>query len=116
MKSAPTPLVFTRSNFVREVLEASGLVLVEFIGRWSGSCTLFTSVLIQLKAEFGAQFKLGLVDVDENREVAAEYAVRSLPTLIFFSQGAVVDHISGVFPVMTVREKIRAFLERTDPV
>ncbi|MCE5271255.1 thioredoxin [bacterium] len=115
MKSVSTPIVLTEINFKKEVLESSGLVLVEFVARWSGSCTLFTSVMNQLKAEFEDQLKLGIVDVDENRNVAAEYAVQSLPTLIFFRQGTVVDHISGVFPRMTIREKICAFLDNPDP-
>jgi len=108
------PIILTDSNFQKEVLECPGLVLVEFVAYWSGSCKLFSSIIAQLNVEFQEQFKLGIIDFDQNRELVRTYSVQSLPTLFFFRQGTAVDCITGVAPRMTVLEKICTLLKKKD--
>ena len=88
--------LLTEENFQEEVLEYPGPVLVEFRARWYGSCQIVDPIMIRLAAEYKGKIKFAILDVDRNRKIAEEYAVWKLPTLIFFKNGRVVDHVIGV--------------------
>jgi thioredoxin 1 len=85
----------TDTNFQSEVIDSTVPVLVDFWAEWCGPCKMIGPVLDQVSDEVGAQAKVGKVNVDEARELAVKYGVRSIPLLLFFKNGEVKDQIVG---------------------
>ncbi len=88
-------LILTDTNFQSEVLNSKVPVLVDFWAEWCGPCKMISPVLDQLSAELNGQAKIGKVNVDEARELAVKYNVRSIPLLLFFKDGVAKDQIVG---------------------
>ncbi|WP_210364987.1 thioredoxin [Bacillus sp. REN3] len=76
----------------------SGVVLVDFWAPWCGPCKMIAPVLEELDAEMGDKVKIVKLDVDDNQETAAKYGVMSIPTLLVFKDGEVVDKVIGFQP------------------
>lgn len=83
------------SNFQSEVIDSDKPVLVDFWAEWCGPCKMIGPVIDQLSGELDGQAKVGKVNVDEARELAVKYGVRSIPLLLFFKDGEVKDQIVG---------------------
>lgn len=75
------------SSFAAEVLQASGLVLVDFWAEWCGPCKMIAPLLDELAQTYEGRLIVAKVNVDENREVPAEYGIRGIPTLMLFKDG-----------------------------
>ena len=88
-------LTLTKDNFNTEVVEASDPTLVDFWAPWCSPCRMIAPVVDEIAVEFDGKVKVGKVNVDENREIAHEYGVMSIPTLIIFKGGQAVDRIVG---------------------
>jgi len=88
-------LQFTESNFQTEVIESSVPVLVDFWAEWCGPCKAIGPIIDQLADDLGGQAKVGKVNVDDARDLAVKYGVRSIPFLLFFQNGEVKDQIVG---------------------
>lgn len=88
--------MFTSTNFDSEVLEASMPVIVDFFATWCGPCKMMAPVLEKAAAEYEGKVRIGKLDVDENGELAAKYGVMSVPTLIFFKNGQIVNKMVGL--------------------
>jgi len=88
-------LQFTDTNFQSEVIESSTPVLVDFWAEWCGPCKAIGPIIDQLSDELGGQAKVGKVNVDNARDLAVKYGVRSIPFLLFFKDGEVKDQIVG---------------------
>jgi thioredoxin 1 len=86
---------FTDTNFQSEVIESSTPVLVDFWAEWCGPCKAIGPIIDQLSDELAGQAKVGKVNVDNARELAVKYGVRSIPFLLFFKDGEVKDQIVG---------------------
>ena len=86
---------FNESNFQSEVIESSVPVLVDFWAEWCGPCKMIGPVIDQLSADVAGQAKVGKVNVDEARNLAVKYGVKSIPFLLFFKDGEVKDQIVG---------------------
>lgn len=101
---------FTEDNFTAEVLESSTPVLVDFWATWCGPCKMISPIIDQIAAEADGSFKVGKVDVDASQHLASTYNVRSIPTLLFFKGGQVVDTIVGATSKDNILGKMRAIL------
>lgn len=86
----------TDQNFATET--GSGLVLADFWAPWCGPCKMIAPVLEELNSEMGDKVKIVKLDVDENPETAAKFGVMSIPTLLLFKDGEVVDKVVGFQP------------------
>lgn len=103
-------LEITDSSFQEVVLQSDKPVLVDFWAPWCGPCRMLSPVIEQLHNEFEGKAVIGKVNVDDNQQTAVEYGIRSIPTLLFFKNGELVDKLTGVFPKEVIAEKLSAHL------
>jgi|ERR1043166_1402515 thioredoxin 1 len=94
--SAPNILTLTGTNFDQEVLKSAVPVLVDFWAEWCGPCRAVAPILDELASEYDGRVKIGKVNIDQAQELAAQYGVRAIPTLLVFKDGQVSDQIVGL--------------------
>jgi thioredoxin 1 len=99
-------LNLTQENFEKEVLQSSSPVLVDFWAEWCGPCKMIAPVLDELAGEYDGKIKIGKVDVDSQQSLAAEYRVRSIPTLLVFKNGQIVDQKVGAKSKRDLKESL----------
>ena len=99
--------VQNKDDFINEVVNSEQPVLVDFWAEWCGPCKVIAPVVEELANDYEGKIKFGKVNVDDHNMVASEYGVRSIPTLLIFKNGAVVNQIVGAVP----KEKITAILD-----
>lgn len=97
---------FDDKNFEREVLQADGPVLVDFWAPWCGPCRMIAPVVEQLADENSGSIKIGKLNVDEAPDSAQTYGVNSIPTLVLFKNGEVVERFVGVQPKSRLQQAI----------
>ncbi len=102
------PLEFTDQNFSTEVLQSDKPVLVDFWAVWCGPCKMIAPIVEELAGEYEGKAKVGKLDVDNNQESAIKYGVRSIPTVLIFKGGKVVDTIIGAVPKIHLKQKLEA--------
>lgn len=88
----------TDGNFEQEVLKSDQPVLVDFWAEWCGPCRMIGPVVEEMAGEYDGKAKIGKVNVDLNPEVSVKYGIRSIPALLIFKDGEVVDQIIGAVP------------------
>ena len=86
---------FNDQNFDSDVLEAGTPVLVDFWAVWCGPCKAIAPIVEEIANEYNGKVKVGKMDVDRNNQVAMRYGIRSIPTLLVFNNGEVVDQVIG---------------------
>ena len=104
------PTELTDATFEQEVLKSTMPVLVDFWAAWCGPCKMIAPIVEELATEYDGKLKIGKVDVDNNQKIAMQYGIRSIPTLLVFKGGKVVDQIVGAAPKKTLVEKLSKHL------
>jgi thioredoxin 1 len=100
------PIEVTDNNFKSEVLDSATPVLVDFWAVWCGPCKMIAPIVEELAKEYDGKMKFGKLDVDANPQVSMQFGIRSIPTLLVFKGGKVVDQIVGAMPKRNLLEKI----------
>lgn len=100
----------TEQNFQTEVLQSPVPVLVDFWAEWCGPCKAVAPSLEELATEYSGRLKVVKLDVDENQEVSIQYDVRSIPTLILFKGGKVMERLVGAYPKPMILKKIQSHI------
>ena len=107
VKTAPV----TDASFAADVEQSTGLVLVDFWATWCGPCLMIAPSLEQLASEYeGRGVRILKLDVDENQRTAMRFNVRSIPSLLFFKDGKMVDTTVGAMPKAAIEAKIKQHL------
>jgi len=100
----------TTDTFKDAITGATTPVLVDFWAPWCGPCKAIAPILEELAGEFDGKVRITKVDVDNNGDLAAQYGIRAIPTLLIFKNGAVAEQIVGMVDKATLKTKITAQL------
>ncbi len=116
MTSDKKQTTLTDANFQKEGLENSQPVLVDFWADWCGPCHMVAPAIEELAADFEGRAKVGKLDVDANGKIAGQYGIRSIPAILLFKDGQVVDQVIGVAPKLELVNKLKGLLENGEKV
>ena len=100
----------TDSNFEQEVLQSETPVMVDFWAVWCGPCRVIGPIVDEISAEYAGRAKVGKCNVDENQDIPMRYNVRSIPTLLFFVDGEVRDHVIGAVSKRELVQRLDALV------
>lgn len=101
----------TDASFDNEVLQSDSPVLVDFSATWCGPCKQLAPVLEKLAHDYAGRFKFVVIDVDHARQTAAKFNVMSVPTLLVFKKGQILNQLVGVRPAAEIARVLNAALE-----
>lgn len=102
------PLAITDDTFEAEVIQSDVPVVVDFWTTWCGPCKMIAPILEEVAEELGDKVKIVKVDVDKNSQTAGKYNIMSVPSLLFFKNGEVVDQVVGAVPKAQLLQKIES--------
>ena len=104
------PIEFTDDNFESEVIKSDKPVLVDFWAIWCTPCQMVSPIVEEIAKDYADQLKVGKVNVDKNSKTASQYGIMSIPSLLFFKDGKVVDQVIGAVPKEHLKEKVDKIL------
>ena len=99
-------ITLTKSNFTEEVLNSNKKVVVDFWATWCGPCRMLAPELEKFAKDFSEKVKVGKVNVDDEMELAMQFGIEVIPTLIVFENGKAVQKISGYFDYEELKQKL----------
>jgi thioredoxin 1 len=103
------------ATFEQEVLRSEQPVLVDFWAVWCGPCKAIAPIVDEVAKSFLGKLKVAKMDVDHNPATPSRFAIRSIPALLFFSGGKVVDQVVGYVPQNVIEEKVQRILAQAPP-
>ena len=101
----------TSENFEAEVASYAGTVLVDFWAPWCGPCRMVGPVVEEVAKDYQGKAKVGKLNTDDAPDIASKFGIRSIPTLLFFKDGAVVQQLVGAYPKSKISEKLESALK-----
>ena len=103
-------MTVTDESFEQDVVRAEGLVMVDFWAAWCGPCRMIAPVVEQLARDYAGRVTVAKLDVDGNPATVTRFGVRSLPSILFFKDGVVVDQVVGAVPRATLEQRLQQHL------
>ena len=101
------------SRFQEEVVRSSKPVLVDFYADWCGPCKIIEPIIAQLSKEYEGRVKFVKIDTDADQELAAQFGIMSIPTMMLFSRGKVEDIVTGAVPASVLKTKLDSLVKKT---
>ena len=102
-------VTITSENF-KSLKNGDQPLVVDFWATWCGPCRMVAPIIEELSKEYDGKVVIGKCDVEDNEDIAAEFGIRNIPTILFFKNGEVVDKIIGAQPKAKIEEKIQTLL------
>ena len=106
MAQSANVVTVTDDNFATEIEGHKGLAIVDFWAEWCGPCRMVAPIVSELADELVDEVRVGKVDVDTNQSTSIRFGVRSIPSILFFKDGAHVDTVVGAVPKAHLQQKI----------
>ena len=103
-------IILSENNFEEEVIKSDQPVLVDFWAEWCGPCKMLGPVIEEIADGYSGRAKVGKVNVDQNQALAGKYGIRSIPTLMVFKDGNVVEQVVGVQSKQKIEEILDKYL------
>ncbi len=103
-------LEVTTATWDKEVLNSSGIVMIDFWAVWCGPCRIIAPAVEELSREYTGKVKIMKLNTDENPEIASKYKILGIPTLMFFKDGQKVDQVVGAVPKPQLKAKLDSLL------
>ncbi|HXK48841.1 MAG TPA: thioredoxin [Clostridiales bacterium] len=100
------------ADFEKEVVKSDIPVLVDCWAEWCGPCRMVGPTIDKLADEYKGKFKIAKLNVDENRVTSSKYAIQSIPTMMIFVNGEVVDGLIGAHPEANIRAKLDKYIKK----
>ena len=100
----------TKANFESEVLKSATPVLVDFWASWCGPCRMIAPFLDQISVEYESRVKIGKVNIEEEEELASMHGINSIPTMIVFQNGKIVNQRTGALPKPEIEKLFKDFV------
>ena len=100
------PVAVTDTDFEEQVVKSSIPVLVDFWAEWCAPCHMIAPIVAELAEEYDGKVAFAKVDVDSNPETSMKFAIRSIPTLLVFKDGAPVDQVVGAVPKAVLKKRL----------
>ncbi|PKL79996.1 MAG: thioredoxin [Ignavibacteriae bacterium HGW-Ignavibacteriae-4] len=104
------PIHLTDANFTEEIKNSDVPVVVDFWAAWCGPCRMIAPIIDELATEYDGKAMIAKVDVDNNQQVAMQYGIRSIPTILMFKGGEQVETIVGAVPKEQIQSKLNALM------
>jgi thioredoxin 1 len=101
---------YTQQNFQQEVLESKLPVLVDLWAPWCGPCKRLAPVIDEIASQFMGKLRVGKLDISENEELADQYRVMTIPTLLFFEKGKLLFRLTGLRPKDKIVTEIQKYI------
>ena len=98
--------MISKANFRKEVVDGTGLALVQFKKEWNGACQIISPIYEEVAKSYKGQAKFFTIDVEKEPGIDLEFGVMELPTILFFRSGEVIDHVTGLIPKNMMISKI----------
>ncbi len=103
-------LEITDANFAEKIEKTDQVAMVDFWAEWCGPCRMIGPSVEELSKQYDGKAVIGKMDVDSNPEISSRFGIRSIPTVLFFKNGQVVDKQVGVVPKSKLEEKLKAHM------
>lgn len=97
----------TQANFIEEVIDSEELVVLDFWAPWCGPCKMIAPIMEQLNTDYGNKVKFAKLNVDDNPRIANDYKITSIPTIMMFKKGEIVDTTVGFKPKQILEQIIQ---------
>jgi thioredoxin 2 len=105
------PVDITDASFYPEILRFSGSALVDCWAPWCAPCRAVAPVLDELASKYAGGAKIAKLNIDENPITASQYSVQSIPTMLFFREGKLLDRLVGLFPLHVIASRLLAIIK-----
>lgn len=116
MSNPTVPLTLTEANFATTVLANPTLTVVDFWAPWCGPCRMVSPIVQELATDFAGRITVAKLNIDNYPQLATQYNVQAIPTLLFFQNGQIVDQVIGIASKRTLAAKINALLNQENRV
>ncbi len=103
-------IILNESNFGNEIEQHKGVSLVDFWAPWCMPCKMLAPAIEAIAEDYKGKVKVGKVNVDDNRSLAAKFGIMSIPTIIIFKEGKIADQIIGSVPKAVLESKLRQYI------